>query len=247
MSAAADAPSAAASLTASSISAGYGAVAVIHDINLNLVAGEVVALLGPNGAGKSTTLRTLAGGLTPMEGTVTIDGSPTKAPLHRRARLGLAYIPEERAIFKRMSCRANLRVGRSDIIEALRIFPELEQRLEVAGGMLSGGEQQMVALSRALSRRPRVILADELSLGLAPLIVEKLLLALRAAADNGAAVLIVEQHVRQVLAFADRAHVMRRGRIELSDSASNMLNRMDELEQTYLHASTEDAVENQAG
>jgi ABC-type branched-subunit amino acid transport system ATPase component len=145
-------------------------------------------------------------------------------------------------VFKSLSCRDNLRLGTSDIDEALQLFPELEPRLGVAGGMLSGGEQQMVALGRALSRKPRVIIADELSLGLAPLIVEKLLAALRAAADRGAAVLVVEEHVRRVLACADRAHVMRRGRIELSDAAASMLERIAEIEHTYLQLSTPDDV-----
>jgi branched-chain amino acid transport system ATP-binding protein len=118
--------------------------------------------------------------------------------------------------------------------EALQIFPELVPRLDAPAGLLSGGEQQMVALGRALSRHPRIIVADELSLGLAPLVVEKLLLALRAAASSGAAVLLVEQHVRQALAIADFAYVMRRGRIELSGSATSMLERIDEIERSYL-------------
>ena len=118
--------------------------------------------------------------------------------------------------------------------EALQIFPELVPRLDAPAGLLSGGEQQMVALGRALSRHPRIIVADELSLGLAPLAVEKLLLALRAATGSGAAVLLVEQHVRQALAIADFAYVMRRGRIELSGSSASMLGRIDEIERSYL-------------
>jgi ABC-type branched-subunit amino acid transport system ATPase component len=228
-------------LAASGLSAGYGSVPIIRDVDLELRAGEVVALLGPNGAGKSTTLRTLAGALLPMKGSVLLDGKPTRAPMHRRARRGVAYIPEERAVFRSLSCRDNLRLGDSDIDGALGIFPELSARLDVPGGLLSGGEQQMLGLGRALSRRPRVIIADELSLGLAPLIVDKLLTALRAAADQGTAVLVVEQHVRHALAVADHAHVMRRGRIELSDTASSMLDRIDEIEQSYLHLAGADA------
>jgi branched-chain amino acid transport system ATP-binding protein len=227
-------------LAASGLSAGYGAVPIIREIDLELRRGEVVALLGPNGAGKTTTLRALAGGIATMGGAVLIDGVPTRASMHRRARRGIAYIPEERSVFKSLSCRDNLRLGDSDIDEALRLFPELEPRLGVAGGMLSGGEQQMVALGRALSRKPRVIIADELSLGLAPLIVEKLLAVLRSAADAGAAVLVVEQHVRHALAHADHAHVMRRGRIELSGSAESLLARIAEIEHTYLQLSTVD-------
>jgi branched-chain amino acid transport system ATP-binding protein len=221
-------------LAAVGLTAGYGTVATIHDINLELRPGQIVTLLGPNGAGKTTTLRTLCGGLVPLSGAVLMDGRPTRAPVHKRARQGIAYVPEERSIFRSLSCRDNLRLGDCDIKEALRIFPELEARLDAPAGLLSGGEQQMVALGRALSRRPRVIVADELSLGLAPLVVRKLLLALRAAASSGAAVLLVEQHVRQALAIADFAHVMRRGRIELSDSADSMLERIDEIERSYL-------------
>jgi branched-chain amino acid transport system ATP-binding protein len=163
-----------------------------------------------------------------------MDGRPTRESVYRRARRGIAYVPEERSIFRSLSCRDNLRLGDCDIREALRIFPELETRLDAPAGLLSGGEQQMVALGRALSRRPRILVADELSLGLAPLVVEKLLLAVRAAADAGAAILLVEQHVRQALTIADFAHVMRRGRIELSDLAGSMLERIDEIERSYL-------------
>jgi sulfate-transporting ATPase len=227
-------PHADAVLVASGLTAGYGAVPTIRDVDLELRPGELVALLGPNGAGKSTTLRTLAGGLSTMSGEVRLDGKVTRAPLHVRAREGIAYIPEERSVFRSLSCRDNLRLSDCDLDRALAIFPALKPRLGIPGGMLSGGEQQMLALGRALSRKPRIIIADELSLGLAPLIVEELLDVLRAAAEDGAAVLLVEQHVRQALSFADYAHVMRRGRIELSDTAANMTERIDEIEQTYL-------------
>jgi branched-chain amino acid transport system ATP-binding protein len=222
-------------LEARGIAAGYGSQAVIHDVDINVRAGEVVALLGANGAGKTTTLLTLAGELPPLRGEVAIDGIVTKAPLYKRARNGLTFVTEEKSVFKGLSTRDNLRVGGVDLDEALALFPELERRLNIRGGLLSGGEQQMLTLARALARKPRVLLADELSMGLAPLIVKRLLEAVRAAADQrGTAVLLVEQHVRKALRYADRAYVMRRGRIELSGSAVELRSRINEIEDQYL-------------
>jgi branched-chain amino acid transport system ATP-binding protein len=222
-------------LEARGIAAGYGPQPVIHDVDIYVQPGEVVALLGANGAGKTTTLLTLAGELPPMRGEVAIDGIVTKAPLYKRARNGLTFVTEEKSVFMGLSARDNLRVGGVDLDEALRLFPELERRLQVRGGLLSGGEQQMLTLARALARQPRVLLADELSMGLAPLVVKRLLEAVRAAADQrGAAVLLVEQHVRKALRYADRAYVMRRGRIELSGTAAELGARIDEIEDQYL-------------
>ena len=222
-------------LEARSISAGYGTQAVIHDIEIEVRAGEVVTLLGPNGAGKTTTLLALSGELPTLSGDVAIDGVVTTAPLHKRARNGLTFVTEEKSVFKGLSTRDNLRVGGVSVEDALALFPELERRLNVRGGLLSGGEQQMLSLARALARKPRVLLADELSMGLAPLIVKRLLEAVRAAANNqGTAVLLVEQHVRKALVYADRAYVMRRGRIELSGKASDLRSRIDEIENQYL-------------
>ena len=141
-------------------------------------------------------------------------------------------------MFMGLSTRDNLRVAGVDLDEALTLFPELERRLDVRGGLLSGGEQQMLTLARALARNPRVLLADELSMGLAPLVVKRLLEAVRAAADQrGAAVLLVEQHVRKALRYADRAYVMRRGRIELSGTATELRSRIAEIEDHYLSTS----------
>jgi branched-chain amino acid transport system ATP-binding protein len=217
------------------LSAGYGPQAVIYDVDLTVRPGEVVALLGSNGAGKTTTLLTLAGELPPLAGDVLFDGVVARGPLYRRARNGLTFVTEEKSVFMGLTTRDNLRVAQVDVDEALTLFPELAKRLGVRGGLLSGGEQQMLTLARALARKPRVLLADEMSMGLAPMIVKRLLDAVRAAADEqNAAVLLVEQHVRKALKYADRAYVMRRGRIELSGTAAELGARIGEIEDQYL-------------
>jgi branched-chain amino acid transport system ATP-binding protein len=224
-------------LEARDVSVGYGGIPVVHALNLQVGAGQVTALLGPNGAGKSTTLLSLAGELSPYSGDIMMNGRIAKSPLHRRVRDGLAYVPEERSILRSMSCRDNLRLGLSDENLTLDLFPELIPRLKIGAGLLSGGEQQMLGLGRALSMKPRVLLVDELSMGLGPLIVRRLFEVLRSAADNGAAVLLVEQHVRQALAISDYAYVMRRGKVELHGPADALLARIDEIEAVYLSAS----------
>jgi branched-chain amino acid transport system ATP-binding protein len=227
-------------LEARGLSAGYGSQPVINEIDLHVRPGEVVTLLGPNGAGKTTTLLALAGELDPLAGEVLLDGQITTAPLHKRARHGLTLVTEEKSVFMGLSARDNLRVAAVDVTDALALFPELERLLAMRGGLLSGGEQQMLTLARALGRKPRVLLADELSLGLAPLIVGRLLDAVRAAADTqGTAVLLVEQHVRKALQYADRAYVMRRGRIELEGTAGELRSRIGEIEDQYLATSTD--------
>jgi ABC-type branched-subunit amino acid transport system ATPase component len=221
-------------VSARKLTVGYTAQPVVREVDLDVRPGEVVALLGPNGAGKTTTLLALSGELEPISGEVLFDGRSGRMPLHRRARNGLAFVPEERSVFKGMSTRDNIRAGRTSVDDVLALFPELRDRMDVRGGLLSGGEQQMLTLGRALSRTPKVLLADELSLGLAPLIVTRLLATLREAADRGCGVLLVEQHVRQALHVADRAYVMRRGVIELSGTASELLARIDDIEAQYL-------------
>ena len=221
-------------LQATGLTAGYGPQPVIRELEIEVGKGEVVTLLGPNGAGKTTTLLALSGELPLMAGEVFFDGQPETGPLYRRARNGLGYVTEERSVFKGMSLVDNLRCGGVEVADALELFPELEKRLRVRGGLLSGGEQQMLTLARALCRKPRLLLADELSLGLAPLVVERLLKAVRSAAEGGCGVLLVEQHARKALHYADRVYVMRRGRIEMSLTAAEARARIDEIEESYL-------------
>ena len=226
-------------LEARAVSAGYGPQPVIHDIDIIVPPGEVVGLLGANGAGKTTVLLTLAGELPLLSGEVLINGTATTAPLHRRAREGLTFVTEEKSVFMGLTARDNLRVADVDSEKAIEVFPELERLLDVRAGLLSGGEQQMLTLARALSREPRVLLADELSMGLAPIVVKRLLDAVvRVARQQQTAVLLVEQHVRKALEYCDRAYVMHRGRIELSGTASEMLGRIGEIEDRYLTAAT---------
>lgn len=221
-------------MSARNISAGYVGQPVISDISFDLFPGEMLCLLGPNGAGKTSTLLSLAGELPLMAGEVSLNGEVTTAKLHRRARMGLSYVTEERSVFKGMTTRDNLRCAGVDPDEAIALFPELAARIDVRAGLLSGGEQQMLTLARALSRGSSVLLADELSLGLAPLIVERLLAAVREAADKGTAVLVVEQHARKALRYADRVLVMRRGELIMQLPADEALRRLPEIEDAYL-------------
>jgi branched-chain amino acid transport system ATP-binding protein len=228
-----------AAIAADKLSAGYGPQAVIHDVDLAVSPGEVVGLLGANGAGKTTTLLALAGELPPLSGQVLMGGAVTTAPLHRRARQGLTFVTEEKSVFMGLSARDNLRVAGVDLDAALDLFPELGKLLGIRAGLLSGGEQQMLTLARALSRKPTVLLADELSMGLAPLVVKRLLDAVvRAAKQMDTAVLLVEQHVRKALEHCDRAYVMHRGTIALSGTTSELLAQITEIEDHYLTTAT---------
>jgi branched-chain amino acid transport system ATP-binding protein len=216
------------------LTSGYNELPVVRDLSLKVEAGEIVALLGPNGAGKSTTLLSIAGVVPPMSGTISMQGQPLTGPLHRRARRGMALITEGRSVFMGLSVATNLRLGRGDTERALESFPELRPLMDRRAGLLSGGEQQILTLARAVSGDSVLLLVDELSLGLAPLIVQRLLREVRVIADRGVGVLLVEQHARQVLPIADRGYVMRRGKIVLSDTGSGLLDRLDEIEQSYL-------------
>jgi branched-chain amino acid transport system ATP-binding protein len=160
--------------------------------------------------------------------------------MYQRVRRGIGLVTEERLVFTKLSARDNLRVGGGSVEDALALFPELEPRLSVRGGMLSGGEQQMLALARALSRKPKLLLADELSLGLAPKIVDRLLGAVRMAADqHGTGALIVEQHARKALKYSDRMYLMARGQIQLDLPSHEALQRLDEIESAYLSGISE--------
>ena len=221
-------------IAARGLSAGYREAVIVRDLHLHVGEGEIVALLGPNGAGKSTTVMTLAGALAPLAGEVHFAGREDHSPLHRRTRAGLAVVTERRSVFMQMSTLDNLRVARCDIEAALTLFPELKACLKRKAGLLSGGEQQMLALARNLARSPRVLLADELSLGLAPLIVDRLLAAVRQFADSGGAVLLVEQHISKALSVADRAYVMAGGQLRLTGTADEVRSKVGDIEASYL-------------
>ena len=211
-------------LEARGLYAGYRDLAAARDINIEVHRGEIVALLGPNGAGKTTTLMTLAGALPSLGGEVRWKGQKVTAPLYRRVRGGIGFIPEERSVITKLSVRDNLLLGRGDVETAVTLFPQLKPILRRRAGLLSGGEQQMLTLARCLASKPSAVLVDELSLGLAPIVVQKLLETLRdAAVQMGMAVLLVEQQVQRALAVSDRWYLLRHGSIEaggISDAAA---------------------------
>jgi branched-chain amino acid transport system ATP-binding protein len=225
------------------LSAGYRGVPVVRELNLEVRPGEVVALLGPNGAGKTTTLETIAGLNRPISGTVELSGENVGGkPAYVLARRSLALVPEGRALFPGLTVREHLRLaggGRGQRAgheeELLEMLPELRKCLGRKAGLLSGGEQQMLAVGRALVTRPRLLLVDEMSLGLAPVIVERLLPILRRAADElGSSVLFVEQHVALALEISDRAYVLTHGRIRLEGPAAELRERRELLAASYL-------------
>ncbi len=238
------------------LTAGYDGTPVVHDVDLHVHAGEVVALLGANGAGKTTTLLTISGVLGLLDGSVSVLGRDVPrrrrvrpAEVARLARSGVAHVPEDRGLFFDLTTAENLRLGRPrgrgapdpiPMDQVLEWFPALRDVMHRRAGLLSGGEQQMVALARAVLGRPRVLMVDEMSLGLAPIIVDHLLPVLRSIAQElGAGVLLVEQHVALVLAVSDRAYLMDRGRIAISGSAAELAERTDLLESGYLGATAE--------
>jgi branched-chain amino acid transport system ATP-binding protein len=213
---------------------GFNRRAFVRNLDIAVRAGEKVALLGANGAGKTTTLMALAGLITPLGGEVLSFGRTIAGPLHKRSQRGLGFVPAERSIFSKLTAAENIRVGRCAVDDVLRHFPELEKRLSVLAGSMSGGEQQMLSLGRALARRPQVLLIDELSLGLAPVVINRLYSAIDEAARQGTGILFVEQHIEKALDLADRAYVLAHGRIVMSGTAEAVAARSGEIEETYL-------------
>jgi len=226
----ADGPPEAPMLELSGITGGYGSTTVLRDVSFSVPRGSVVALLGPNGAGKSTTMRMASGLLRPQQGRVMLDGQDvTRATPSRRARLGLCHVMEGRSIFPSLTVRENLRLQAprhssiSDVLDRTeQAFPHLAQRRKQVAGTLSGGEQQMLALMRAYLSNPRVVLVDEASLGLAPVIVDQIFDFLARIARDGVSLLVVEQYAERVLAIATTAYLLNQGRVVHSGPAQDL-------------------------
>jgi branched-chain amino acid transport system ATP-binding protein len=222
----------------------YGNIRALQGVSLTVAQGELVALIGSNGAGKTTVLRTISGLLRPSEGTIFFeDADITRAATDRIVALGISHCPEGRRIFGGLSVRENLRLGAvaqrdasaaaADLDMVFTLFPLLKERLDQAGGTLSGGEQQMLAIGRALMSRPRLLLLDEPSLGLAPLMVERIFETIGELKRQGRTILLVEQNVHHALDVADRAYVLETGQVTL-DGPADLLRRNPAVEQSYL-------------
>jgi branched-chain amino acid transport system ATP-binding protein len=234
-------------LNVENVSAGYAGAEVIRHISITVGSGEVVALFGPNGAGKTTTLRVISGIIRPSRGTVSFGGADlAKQSPTVRARAGIAHVPEGRGIFFGLTVAEHFRLGyRGEHIDPAVVyeyFPALEPLKDRRAGLLSGGEQQMLAVGRALGRRPRLLLLDELSLGLAPLLVERLLPVVRAyAQESGCAVLLVEQHVQLATEIADRCYVLSHGDIVLHETGERLMRDPSLLVTSYVGQHAPDA------
>lgn len=212
----------------------YDRIHALKGVSLTVQQGEIVTLIGSNGAGKSTTLRTISGLLNPRIGSITLDGEPIDhLPAHEITRLGISHSPEGRKIFARLTVEENLELGafarkdklgiREDMNRVMDLFPRLRERLHQRGGTLSGGEQQMLAIGRALMSRPRILLLDEPSMGLAPLLVEQIFRIIENINEQGTTILLVEQNAHVALSIANRAYVMETGVIVLEGPAAEVL------------------------
>jgi branched-chain amino acid transport system ATP-binding protein len=222
----------------------YGPIEALHGVSLRVEAGAIVTLIGGNGAGKSTTLRTISGLLAPTAGRITFEGRPIQGrPPHDILGLGIAHVPEGRQIFPNLSVWENLRLGafrerrKGQVMDGLdavfRQFPVLRERAKQLGGTLSGGEQQMLAIARALMAKPRLLMLDEPSLGLAPLYVERVADIVKTLNAQGMSILLVEQRARGALRIAKRGYVLETGRIVLADDGARLLENED-VKRAYL-------------
>ncbi|MEP7179973.1 MAG: ABC transporter ATP-binding protein [Pseudonocardiales bacterium] len=219
-------------LTVADIEVRYGTIRALKGVSFHVNEGEIVALLGANGAGKTTTQKTVSGMLRPSLGAITYDGKRIDGiPAHELISLGICHVPEGRHVFPRMSVRENLEMGafrfkridQDDLDKVLEMFPRLKERYKQLGGTLSGGEQQMLAIGRALMGKPRLLLLDEPSMGLAPLVVAQIFEILRDINDGGVTVLLVEQNAAQALTLADRGYVLETGEIVLEGTGQDLL------------------------
>ena len=223
--------------------AGYGETEILHGVSLSVEEGRIVTLIGANGAGKTTLLKTISGLIRPSAGEIEFDGRMiARRPPHWTVKAGISQVAEGRAILKRMTVMDNLRMGAhlrndrgvaADFERILEKFPVLAQRAGQLAGTLSGGEQQMLAIGRALMARPRLLLLDEPSLGLAPMIVTNIFRTLRELREEGNTIFLVEQNARRALQLADEGYVLERGRISLSGAGDSLLNNV-EVQRTYL-------------
>jgi branched-chain amino acid transport system ATP-binding protein len=215
----------------------YGKIHALQGIDIEVREGEIVTLIGSNGAGKTTTLKTISGLLHPREGTVTFHGSDiSKAAPHQLVQDGIGHAPEGRRVFSRLTVTENLQMGgytrskqevSAAMEEVFQTFPRLRERASQKGGTLSGGEQQMLAIGRALMTRPKVLLLDEPSLGLAPILIQQIFGIIREINQHGTTILLVEQNAQQALEVADRGYVIQTGRVILADTAANLAANQD--------------------
>ncbi|WP_020123964.1 ABC transporter ATP-binding protein [Streptomyces canus] len=221
------------------LTAGRNGVPVVRDLDLDVQAGEIVALLGPNGAGKTTVLETVGGVLQPLGGSVRVGGEQVRG-VQRAAELGVSYVREGRGLFTQLTVRENLQLrthSRRAARDLLPRYPVLEAIADRRVGLLSGGEQQLLAVACALSVEPRLLLIDEMTMGLSPVAVKQLLVLVRDAADRGVAVLFVEQHVQDALQFADRACVLRHGELVAQGTSEQLAEQLEALHDSYFDMS----------